>query len=66
MAIPKITTFLMFNGQAEKKQLIYMLICLKMLKFLSLVKYTESDNAPTGKVQHAIFRLKDQIFYGYR
>ncbi|MCG7338692.1 VOC family protein [Staphylococcus sp. ACRSN] len=61
MAIPKITTFLMFNGQAEKAIDLYINL-FEDAEILSLVKYTESDNAPTGKVQHAIFRLKDQIF----
>lgn len=61
MAIPKITTFLMFNGQAEKAIDLYVNL-FEDAEILSLVKYKESDDAPTGKVQHAIFRLKDQIF----
>lgn len=51
----------MFNGQAEKAIDLYINL-FEDAEILSLVKYTESDNAPTGKVQHAIFRLKDQIF----
>ena len=51
----------MFNGQAEKAIDLYVNL-FEDAEILSLVKYTESDNAPTGKVQHAIFRLKDQIF----
>ena len=27
-----------------------------------MVKYDENDEEPTGAVQHAIFRLKDQVF----
>ncbi|MBU0437367.1 hypothetical protein CW746_02615 [Staphylococcus succinus] len=61
MAIPKITTFLMFNGEAEEAINLYV-NTFEDAEILTLVKYSESDDAPTGAVQHAIFRLKDQIF----
>lgn len=61
MAIPKITTFLMFNGNAEEAMNLYV-NTFEDAEILALVRYSESDNEPTGAVQHAIFRLKDQVF----
>ncbi|MGY3481165.1 MULTISPECIES: VOC family protein [Staphylococcus] len=61
MAIPKITTFLMFNGQAEEAINLYV-EAFEDAEILAMVKYGENDNEPTGAVQHAIFRLKDQVF----
>src|SRR5699024_3337360 len=61
MAIPKITTFLMFNGQAEEAINLYV-DAFEDAEILAMVKYEEDDKEPTGAVQHAIFRLKDQDF----
>ena len=61
MAIPKITTFLMFNGNAEEAINLYV-NTFEDAEILALVRYSESDEEPTGAVQHAIFRLKDQVF----
>ncbi|MBA1352751.1 MULTISPECIES: VOC family protein [Staphylococcus] len=61
MAIPKITTFLMFNGQAEEAINLYV-EAFEDAEILTMVKYEEDDKEPTGAVQHAIFRLKDQVF----
>ena len=61
MAIPKITTFLMFNGQAEEAINLYV-DAFEDAEILAMVKYEEDDKEPTGAVQHAIFRLKDQVF----
>ncbi|MDG0819889.1 VOC family protein [Staphylococcus equorum] len=61
MAIPKITTFLMFNGDAEEAINLYV-NTFEDAEILALVRYSESDKEATGAVQHAIFRLKDQVF----
>src|SRR5699024_1939242 len=61
MAIPKITTFLMFNGNAEEAINLYV-NTFEDAEILALVKYSEIDEEPTGAVQHAIVRLKDQVF----
>ncbi len=60
MAIPKITTFLMFNGNAEEAINLYV-NTFEDAEILALVRYSESDNEPTGAVQRN-FRLKDQVF----
>ena len=62
MAIPKITTFLMFNGQAEEAINLYV-DAFEDAEILTMVKYEEDDKEPTGAVQHAIFRLKDQVLW---
>lgn len=61
MALPKITTFLMFNGQAEEAIQTY-IDAFEDAEILTLEKYTDEDEAPAGYVQHSIFRLKDQFF----
>lgn len=61
MAIPKITTFLMFNGNAEEAINLYV-NTFEDAEILALVRYSESDEEPTGAVQHSIFRLKNQVF----
>ncbi|WP_251516350.1 MULTISPECIES: VOC family protein [Staphylococcus] len=61
MNIPKITTFLMFNGEAEEAINLY-IDAFEDAEILNIVRYGEDDEEPTGTVQHAIFRLKDQIF----
>ncbi|MCU5745740.1 VOC family protein [Staphylococcus sp. SQ8-PEA] len=61
MSIPKVTTFLMFNGQAEEAIHTYV-DAFEDAEILALVRYGEDDDAPTDYLQHAIFRLKDQVF----
>lgn len=51
----------MFNGQAEEAINLYV-EAFEDAEILAMVKYGENDNEPTGAVQHAIFRLKDQVF----
>ena len=50
MEIPKITTFLMFNDQAEEAI------------NLTMVKYDEDGPGTPGTVQHSIFTLNGQVF----
>ena len=51
----------MFNGQAEEAINLYV-EAFEDAEILAMVKYGENDKEPTGAVQHAIFRLKDQVF----
>ena len=60
MSIPKVTTFLMFNGNAEEA----INLCMDAFEdaeILSMVKYDEESGEMAGAVQHAIFRIKDQV-----
>src|SRR5699024_1976410 len=61
MAILIITTLLMFNRQSEEAINLYV-DAFEDAEILAMVKYEEDDKEPTGDVQHAIFRLKDQVF----
>ncbi|PTH23961.1 VOC family protein [Staphylococcus arlettae] len=60
MSIPKVTTFLMFNGNAEEAINLYM-DAFEDAEVLSMVKYDEESGDMAGAVQHAIFRIKDQV-----
>lgn len=60
MSIPKVTTFLMFNGNAEEAINLYM-DAFEDAEVLSMVKYDEESSDMAGAVQHAIFRIKDQV-----
>ncbi|BBK28455.1 VOC family protein [Staphylococcus arlettae] len=60
MSIPKVTTFLMFNGNAEEAINLYM-DAFEDAEILSMVKYDEESGEMAGAVQHAIFRIKDQV-----
>ncbi|RBA04463.1 VOC family protein [Staphylococcus arlettae] len=60
MSIPKVTTFLMFNGNAEEAINLYM-DAFEDAEILSMVKYDEESGEMSGAVQHAIFRIKDQV-----
>ncbi|PUZ34044.1 VOC family protein [Staphylococcus arlettae] len=60
MSIPKVTTFLMFNGNAEEAINLYM-DAFEDAEVLSIVKYDEESGDMAGAVQHAIFRIKDQV-----
>ena len=60
MSIPKVTTFLLFNGNAEEAINLYM-DAFEDAEILSMVKYDEESGEMAGAVQHAIFRIKDQV-----
>lgn len=60
MLIPKVTTFLMFNGNAEEAINLYV-DTFEDAEILTLVKYGADSGEMAGAVQHAIFRIKDQI-----
>lgn len=60
MSIPKVTTFMMFNGQAEEAIRTYV-EAFDDAEILAMRRYSEEDDAPTDYLQHAIFRLKDQV-----
>ena len=60
MSIPKVTTFLMFNGNAEEAINLYM-DAFEDAEILSMVKYDEESGEMAGAVQNAIFRIKDQV-----
>ena len=59
--IPKITTFLMFNGEAEEAINFYTSI-FKDSEILTLVKYGEEGPGEPGTVQHS--KINGQIFMG--
>ncbi len=61
--IPKIATFLMFNGEAEEAINFYTSI-FKDSEILTLVKYGEEGPGEPGTVQHSIFKINGQIFMG--
>ncbi|UXV31308.1 VOC family protein [Mammaliicoccus sciuri] len=61
--IPKITTFLMFNGEAEEAINFYTSI-FKDSEILTMVKYGEEGPGEPGTVQHSIFKINGQIFMG--
>ncbi|UXR77583.1 MULTISPECIES: VOC family protein [unclassified Staphylococcus] len=61
MQIPKITTFLMFNGDAEAAIKKYTSL-FEDSEIVTMVKYDESVPEQAGKVQHAIFTLNNQVF----
>ena len=60
MEIPKITTFLMFNDQAEAIHLYTSLF--EDSEILTMVKYDEDGPGTPGTVQHSIFTLNGQVF----
>ncbi|WP_210618213.1 VOC family protein [Mammaliicoccus lentus] len=59
--IPKITTFLMFNGEAEEAIKFYTSI-FKDSEILTMVKYNEEGPGEPGTVQHSIFKINGEIF----
>ncbi|QLK85822.1 VOC family protein [Staphylococcus sp. 17KM0847] len=61
MKIPKITTFLMFNGEAEAAIQHYTSL-FEDSEIITMVKYDETIPEQAGKVQHAIFTLNGQVF----
>ena len=61
MEIPKITTFLMFNDQAEEAIKLYTSL-FEDSEILTMVKYDEDGPGIPGSVQHSIFTLNGQVF----
>lgn len=61
MEIPKITTFLMFNNQAEEAINLYTSL-FENSEILTMVKYDEEGPGTPGTVQHSIFTLNGQVF----
>ena len=61
MEIPKITTFLMFNDQAEEAIKLYTSL-FEDSEILTMVKYDEDGPGTPGSVQHSIFTLNGQVF----
>lgn len=61
MKIPKITTFLMFNGDAEEAVQLYTSL-FEDSEIITMVKYDNTTPQYEGKVQHTIFKLNGQVF----
>ncbi|WP_281197740.1 VOC family protein [Staphylococcus schleiferi] len=61
MKIPKITTFLMFNGNAEEAMQRYTSL-FQDSEIITMVKYDDTIPEQAGKVQHSIFTLNGQVF----
>ncbi|HDJ4741343.1 TPA: VOC family protein [Staphylococcus aureus] len=61
MDIPKITTFLMFNNQAEEAVKLYTSL-FEDSEFITMAKYGENGPGDPGTVQHSIFTLNGQVF----
>ncbi len=61
MKIPKITTFLMFNGDAEEVIQRYTSL-FQDSEIITMVKYDDTIPEQSGKVQHSIFTLNGQVF----
>jgi predicted 3-demethylubiquinone-9 3-methyltransferase (glyoxalase superfamily) len=57
----KITTFLMFEGQAEAAINFYLSL-FQDAKIISLNRYGANEAGPEGSVQHAVFSLNGQEF----
>lgn len=59
--MPKITTFLMFDGKAEEAMNFYIsLFSDSAIKSIS--RYGENEGAPAGSVRHAVFAINGQEF----
>ena len=61
MDIPKITTFLMFNDEAEEAIQLYTSL-FEDSEIITMVKYGEEGPGTPGSVQHSIFTLNGQVF----
>ncbi len=61
MKISKITTFLMFNGDAEEAIQRYTSL-FQDSEIITMVKYDDTIPEQAGKVQHSIFTLNGQVF----
>ena len=65
MDIPKITTFLMFNDEAEEAIQLYTSL-FEDSEIITMVKYGEEGPGTPGSVQHSIFTLNGQVFNGLK
>ncbi|WP_394855864.1 VOC family protein [Staphylococcus epidermidis] len=61
MDIPKITTFLMFNDEAEEAIQLYTSL-FEDSEIITMVKYGEEGPGTPESVQHSIFTLNGQVF----
>ncbi|MBO1199292.1 VOC family protein [Staphylococcus simiae] len=61
MEIPKITTFLMFNNQAEEAVKLYTSL-FEDSEIITMAKYGDHGPGDPGTVQHSIFTLNGQVF----
>ncbi|ARJ09540.1 VOC family protein [Staphylococcus lugdunensis] len=61
MEIPKITTFLMYNNQAEEAINLYTSL-FDDSEIITMVKYDEDGPGEPGTIQHSIFTLNGQVF----
>jgi len=59
----KITTFLMFDGQAEEAMDLYVSL-FDDAEILSITRYGPDEAGEEGTVQHATFSLNGQTFMG--
>ena len=57
----KITTFLMFTGQAEEAMKLYTSL-FKQSEILNITRYGANESGAEGTVQHATFSLNSQEF----
>lgn len=57
----KVTTFLMFNGQAEEAMRFYISLFARS-EIVSLVRYGPDEAGAEGTVMHALFTLDGQQF----
>jgi len=57
----KITTFLMFEGHAEEAMHFYMTL-FPDAEIISIVRFSETEDGPQGKILHAAFALNGQVF----
>jgi predicted 3-demethylubiquinone-9 3-methyltransferase (glyoxalase superfamily) len=58
---PRITTFLMFTGQAEEAMNLYVSL-FEGSRIVSVTRYGLNEPGPEGSVYHAIFSLHGQEF----
>lgn len=65
MEIPKITTFLMFNNQAEEAINLYTSL-FENSEILTMVKYGEEGPGVPGTVQHSYIYVEWTSIYGNR
>ena len=58
---PKITTFLMFAGQAEEAMNFYVSL-FEESRIVRVTRYGPNEMGQEGSVQHAVFSLNGQVF----
>ncbi|WP_019120414.1 VOC family protein [Brevibacillus massiliensis] len=60
-SIPKVTTFLMFSGQAEEAMKFYTSL-FDQSEIISIARYGPNEAGAEGTVMQAAFSLKGQVF----